>query len=333
MKDSRRNKEELSPFVRKFIKRVLNTVQKFDLWEKGDSFLVCVSGGPDSLCLLDILFLLSKKYHFTLHIAHVNYHLRGKDSILDEKLVRERAQEYSLPYTILSQKKDTKNPSEEKLRNIRYTFFEKTRKKQNIQHIAIAHNQNDQAETPLMRLLRGSGLSGLSAIKAKNGFIVRPPIEREREDILRYLKERHISFREDKSNAEIKYFRNQIRHILIPFLENHFQPKIRQILAQTALLLGEDYTTLENISTSFTTKKDSVTQTFSRLDILALSPALMTRELRSLLRPLLHGKNPSKALIDELIKALKSKKGKTQTITFQGLKFIRKGDTVRLLNF
>lgn len=324
---------DCSPFVRRFIKRVLNTVKKFDLWQKGNSFIVCVSGGPDSLCLLDVLSLLAEKYHFTLHIAHVNYHLRGNDSNLDEKLVVACAKNASLPYTILSHTKSSKNSSEEKLRIIRYTFFEKLRAKKSAEYIAIAHNEDDQAETLLMRLIRGSGLLGLSAMRPKNGAVIRPLIEMSREDIVHYLKDRNISFREDKSNTDPKYLRNKIRHELIPFLEKNFQPQTKKLLAETATLLGEDYAVLSNIPTTLPVQRGPFAIEFSREILFTLPQALMAQEIRQLLRPFLDGKNPDKNLVGELIKALKSTKNKTQTLTFKRLKFIRKGDRVRLLNF
>ena len=323
----------LSPFVRRFIKRVLNTVKKFDLWHNGDSFIVCVSGGPDSLCLLDILTLLAKKYHFTIYVAHVNYHLRGEDSHLDEEIVKVNAKNYSLPCTVLSQKKDLKNTSEEKLRDIRYIFFEKLRAKNNAHHIVVAHNQDDQAETFLMRLLRGSGLSGLSAMRPKNGYLIRPLIEMSRSDIIRYLKDRAIPFREDTSNTDLHYFRNNVRHKLIPFLEKNFQPQTKKLLAETATLLGEDYTVLSKIPTGLSVHYDPLTREFSRKAVLALPQALMTQEIRHMLKPFLNGKSPSKSLVNELVKALQSNKSKVQMIAFKGLKFIRKGDRVRLLNF
>ncbi|MEI8096807.1 MAG: tRNA lysidine(34) synthetase TilS, partial [Candidatus Moraniibacteriota bacterium] len=319
----------LTPFVRRFIKRVLNTVKKFDLWHKGDSFVVCVSGGPDSLCLLDILSLLSEKYHFTLHIVHVNYHLRGNDSTLDEKLVLTRAKNYSLPSTVLSYKKNLKEASEEKLRTIRYAFFEKIRTKNKADHIVVAHNEDDQAETLLMRLIRGSGLRGLSAMRPKNDCLIRPLIEMSRADIIQYLKDRDITYREDKSNTDTKYLRNKVRHELIPFLEEKFQPQTKKLLAETATLLGEDYALLSNIPSHLPIQHESFAVEFSCKAIISLPQALMAQEIRQLLRPFLDGKNPDKSIILELTKALKSTKSKTQTLTFKGLKFIRKGDRVR----
>jgi tRNA(Ile)-lysidine synthase len=308
-------------------------VQKFALWQRGDTFIVGVSGGADSLCLLDVLFLLSRKYAFTLHIAHVNYHLRGRASDLDEALVKKAAEKYRLPCTVLSRKQQMKDASEEKLRDIRYAFFEKLREKTDAKHIAVAHNRDDQAETLLLRLLRGAGLSGLAAMSPKTDHVVRPLIETGRADILHYLKDRRIAFREDESNADPRYLRNRVRHELIPFLEERFQPQTRKLLAETAIMLGGDYALLEKHPSVFSAKRSSLGTEFSCSGILRLPEALLRRELRTLLRPLLAGKNPEKNLINELIKALKSRKNKAQTIVFKGLKFVRKGDTVRLLRF
>lgn len=321
----------LSPFARRFIKRIQNTVKKFDLWQKGDVFIVGVSGGPDSLCLLDVLFLLSEKYDFSLRIAHVNYHLRGRASDLDAAHAKEAAAEYRLPCAILSRKKNPANASEETLRDIRYAFFEKLRRQYGADSIAIAHNRDDQAETFLLRLLRGAGLSGLSAMRPKSGYIVRPLIETSRADILHYLKERGIAFREDASNADVRYLRNRIRHELIPFLEKNFQPQARRLLAETAGILGSDYAILEKHPAAFSVKRGPAGTEFSRAAILALPEPLLCRELRALLRPLLAGRNPDKNIVHELVKSLRSAKSKTRTVAFGGLKLICKGDTVRLL--
>lgn len=317
-------------FARSFIRRVQNTVKKFELWQPNDVFIVCVSGGPDSLCLLDILTVLQKKYRFTLHIAHVNYHLRGEASDLDEALVKKMAARYNLPFTLFSPKKVPLSASEETLRALRYDFFETLRKKSGAHHIAVAHNQDDQAETLLMRLLRGTGLAGLTAMRAKNNSVIRPLIEMSRADILHYLEERDIAFREDSSNSDPRYFRNRIRHELIPYLQKNFQPQTRKLLAETALLLGNDYASLKDSSVTLFVKQSTGNIRLSRAELLALPETRLSYELRSLIRPLLAGKNPDKNIIHEVIKSLKSTKSKTQTVTFKGLKFVMKGDTVTL---
>ncbi len=324
----RKNSPRLTPFVRAFLKRVQNTVTTESLWGKKEHFIIAVSGGGDSLCLLDVLFLLSKKYDFKLHIAHVNYRLRQEDSALDEALVRERAAFYKLPLTVLHPKKTTSSNLEEKLRDIRYHFLETVRKKEQATLIAVAHHEDDQAETFLLRLLRGSGMTGLSAMRPKHGYIIRPLIKVSRQDILRYLKERGVTYRTDGSNSDAKFLRNRLRHELLPLLEKEYQPKVRKILADTAALLASDYAILETLSSPHTDTKE-----FSAQALLALPEPVLKTRLRFLLKPYYKGKAAPKGLIEEILKLLKSHKGKIQTLSFRGLKIERKGDTVRLLNF
>lgn len=322
-------KERVSPFVRRFLKQVQNTVAQYALWTKKESFIVAVSGGPDSLCLLDVLFLLSQKYDFALHVAHVNYRLRGTDSDLDEECVRKRAEFYRLPLTVLHPKKTTPNNLEEKLRDIRFHFFEKLRTQENATRIALAHHQDDQAETFLLRLLRGAGMSGLSAMRPKNNTLVRPLLHMTRADILQYLKERNISYRADESNADLKFLRNRLRHELIPLLEKKYQPNIKKILADTATLLATDYALLETLAT---TPKNNA-HIFSVKTLLTLPDATLSQTVRLLLKPSYQKKSPPKGVIDEVKKLLQSTKNKHQIMILPGLKIERKGDTVTLLNF
>lgn len=326
------HKARYSKDTRRFLQSVQRTARKFTLWEDGDCFVVGVSGGPDSVCLLDVLMKLASKHRFTLHIAHVNYHLRGQASDADEIFVRSLATHYHLPFTVLSVKKTLHATSEAKMRDIRYAFFEKVRKKIGAQSIVVGHHLDDQAETLLLRLMRGSGLSGLAGMRPKNERLIRPLIEISRKDILTYIKTVGITFHTDESNTDQRYMRNRIRHTLLPFLETEFQPQIRKILAETALLLGVDSTLFEQYShpLPITYNAHLNEWTFSRHTLLALPDPLITHELRRLLRPFLSQKNPTKHLLAEIIQLLKSEKNKAQTLTFQGLKVIRKGDIVRL---
>ena len=317
--------------MRQFLKRVLNTVSRYDLWKAGDRFIIGVSGGADSLCLLDVLFLLSEKYGFSLHIAHVNYGLRGKDSEKDEAVVRSRATLYNLPLTVLRPKVKAKGNLEETLRDTRYAFFETLRKKKDFDLIVVAHNEDDQAETLLLRLLRGSGLSGLSAMEPKTGRIIRPLIEANRLDILRYTKERKLTYRVDKTNTDTHFLRNRIRHELLPLLEKKYQPQIKKLLARTATLLAGDYALLKKKRASDLFQAIPGGFIASGKKLTALPLPLLRQELRVFLSPLLEGKNPSQGLVIEIIKALKSNKNKAQTLSFRGLKLVRKGDTVTLL--
>ncbi len=322
-----------SSCARGYIKRVQNTAHTFSLWEPKQSFIVGVSGGADSSCLVDIFFFLAQKYDFTLHLAHVNYRLRGKASEEDEAAVRKMAEHYDVPLTVLRPPKKSFTKNEEAYRDIRYQFFEKLRAEKNYDHIAVAHNEDDQAETILLRLLRGSGLSGLGAMRPKNGYVIRPLIMTSRQDILAYLKERHLSYRKDHSNDDPRYLRNRIRHELLPLLEKNFQPKIKKLLATTTMLLAADYALLDTLIPHLVFDQTETTPTFSRRDTLTHPEPVIRHAFRALLKPYFQGNNPPKGLIDEILKMLKSSKKKNQTVSFHGLKLERKGDTVTLLNF
>lgn len=313
------------------MKRVQNTVAQHQLWSKKESFIVAVSGGPDSLCLLDVLYLLSQKYDFILEVAHVNYRLRGADSDLDEALVREQAAQYQLSFSVLHPRKTAPSNLEEKLRDIRYQFFEKLRRQKKATLIAVAHHRDDQAETFLLRLLRGSGMTGLSSMRPKNNYVIRPLIDMSREDILRYLKERKIHHRTDTSNHDQKFLRNKIRHSLIPLLEREYQPTIKKILADTATLLGSDYALFERMPALPYQEKNGAL-VFSAKTLLSLPDALLRQGLRTLFTTHYQKKSLPKGLIDEILKLLGSTKNKHQILTFHDLKIERKGDTVRLLH-
>ncbi len=321
-----------TPFVRAFLKRVQNTVAKYRLWNKQTSFVVAVSGGPDSLCLLDALYLLSRKTGSTIHVVHVNYGLRGKDSELDEELVRERAKAYGVDVSVFHPKKTASSNLEEKLRVVRYQFLERVRKEKKSTLIAVAHHQDDQAETFLLRLLRGSGMRGLSSMLPKNGPIVRPLIETSRVDILRYLTERDLTYRTDKSNEQATFLRNRVRHELIPFLEKNYQANIKHILAGTASLLSADYQLFEErFSLPYTVSGNNTL--FSANALNHLDDAILRGQLRLLLGPLYDKKVPPQGILDEFLKLIRSTKSKAQRLTFRGLNIERKGDTVTLLDF
>lgn len=261
----------------------------------------------------------------------MNYSLRGRASDLDEKLVRERANSYGFPYTVLHPKKKITGNLESALRDLRYDFFETVRKRKDFDMIAVAHSEDDQAETFLFRLLRGSGFQGLSAMRPKTGRIIRPFLETSRKDILRYLEERQLPYRVDESNQDPRFTRNRIRHELLPLLEEKFQPKTKKILATTASLLAEDYSLLESLFPAPVAKKTGHSLRFSRSAFLALPLPAKRLHLRALLKPYFQEKPPEKKLIDEIIKALKSTKNKHRILVFRKLKLTIKGDTVTLV--
>lgn len=230
-----------------FTDTVKKTIRKYDLIRPGDNILAGVSGGPDSLTLLYTLNALRKELGFKLRVAHLDHMLR-KDSAADRVFVETLCRKLGIPATSASinVKKLSKNRStEEAARHARLELFFRAAKKNKCNKIALGHNLDDQAETVLMRLLRGSGLSGLSGMLPKreiNGFLlIRPLIETRRRDIENFLKRKGIKPRIDRTNAQDIYFRNNIRNKLLPLLERAYNPNIKTLLSNTAESVGQDY--------------------------------------------------------------------------------------------
>ncbi|MFH0969787.1 MAG: tRNA lysidine(34) synthetase TilS [Patescibacteria group bacterium] len=314
--------------MKNLIKNIQNTASLNDLWQKDSKIIVGVSGGPDSACLLDILAKIKEKYDIELHIAHVNYRLRGKDSEKDEKFVQKLAEKYQLGLSALKVNKLKKNEiTEENLRNIRYDFFEKTRKKLAFDYITVAHNQGDQVETFFLHLLRGAGLQGLSGMKYKSNNIIRPLLGISRKEILEYLKSNRLKYRMDKTNKTDKFFRNKIRNKLIPYLEKNFNPNIKKTILESSLNISDD---LDFIS-SFAEKIFKKTKALKTNEIIKLHPAIQKRiilkaieEKRGSLRDI------EISNVKELLKVLKSTKSKNQAVLFKGLKLTRGGDKLTI---
>jgi tRNA(Ile)-lysidine synthase len=313
--------------MKSLIKKIQNSIFANSLFERGAKIVLGVSGGPDSTCLLHIFHILQKKYNLDLLIAHINYGLRGADSDRDEKFVKKLAQKYKLPLEILNAKIGEKNKSEEKLRDIRYEFFEKVCVEKKFDLVAVAHNSDDQAETVLMRLIRGTGLSGLSAIKPKNGKIIRPLLEISREEIIAYLKENKLSYRIDKTNRESVYLRNKIRNKLIPYLEKNYNPNLKQTLSKSAQTFLEDYAIIEEVAE----KAWLENKTLSVKKILALPVAIQKRILQKALAQKRPGSTHQNFIhSEEILRSLKSTKNKNQVVFGAGLKMTRYGDKITL---
>lgn len=307
------------------IKKLQNTAFRYALFEKESKIIVAVSGGPDSVCLLDILCRLRKKYQFTLVVAHVNYGLRGKESDMDEKFVRELAKKHQLEIHVLRPKISGSANLENRLRDIRYDFFEQLQQKSGFDTIAVAHNANDQVETFFMRLLRGAGLSGLSAMKFKTNRIIRPLLSVWRKEIMEYLQEHNLHYRVDKTNLAPVFLRNKIRHKLIPYVEKHFNPNISRTVFDASVAVAEDYSFLQSLTREYLQENPEL----SVKSLLKLHPSLIRMvilEKISQTRP--HLKEIESSHVEEILKAIRSTKGKSQAVRFKGLKMSRKGDRV-----
>lgn len=202
------------------IEKVSKFIQAEDLVKKSDKILIAVSGGRDSIVLLMLLHNLK----FWVEVAHCNYQLRGKDSAADEKFVEDLCNQLSIPFhnkkfeTINSAKKEGVS-IQMKAREQRYQWFHQLVLQRGLTKIATAHHLDDQLETILINMTRGTGLKGLRGMKIKRDNVIRPLLCVSRDEINEFIYANHIPFREDSSNASGKYFRNKIRHQVVPVLK------------------------------------------------------------------------------------------------------------------
>ena len=226
---------------------MLNKLQTFirknGLLEKGDSVVCAVSGGADSMALLWAMYLLREKLDIRLSAAHFNHRLRGEESHRDEAFVRQFCQDYQIPfYCGSAQVTPGKKGLEAAARDARYAFLQQLPGK-----IATAHTANDNAETLLMHLVRGTGLKGLGGISPIRGNLIRPMLSVTRQDVLAFLDEYSIPYVQDSSNETDQFLRNRIRHSVMPLLEQE-NPSLAENLSATALRLRQDEQALEALT-------------------------------------------------------------------------------------
>lgn len=224
------------------------TIRRWNMLKKNDRVIVACSGGPDSVALLYLLNQIKEKYNLKLFVAHINHKLRGKESDKDEKFVKSLAQQLNLRYyaksfDIKRIAKIEKLSIEECARKVRYDYLNKLASRIKANKIALGHNADDQAETVLMRLIRGAGGLGLSGIPAVSGKMIRPLLDLKREKIEEFLKGNKLLFRIDSSNLRRDYLRNRIRLELLPYLKKNYNPKIIETLNRTSSILSaqKDY--------------------------------------------------------------------------------------------
>ena len=240
-----------------FKEKILETITKYNLIQNGDKIIVGLSGGPDSISLINVLDEIRKdetiRLKFEIIAAHINHNIR-EEAKLDEDYVVKYCKEKNIEVYVLSidinkKAKEEKKGLEETGRNARYEFFEEILIKTKANKIATAHTANDNAETVLMNIIRGSGTSGLKGIRPirKNKFI-RPLIETTREKIEKYCEENKLNPRIDKTNFENDYTRNKTRNILIPTIKEQFNPNIIMTINRLSDIISEENEYLENIT-------------------------------------------------------------------------------------
>lgn len=273
-----------------FVEKVKKTINKYHMLESRDRVIVGVSGGPDSMALLYVLNQIKKRYNVALKVAHLNHGFRGEEAQREAQFVEGIAKKLWLPFelksfNVPSYKKTSSLSSQEAARVIRYQFLEDVREQFKASKIALGHNANDQAETLMMWLLRGSGLRGLSGIPpVREGVIIRPLIETTREEIEAFIKEKGIPYVIDSSNQQDHYLRNRLRHELFPLLRKHYNPQLVKSLVKTASILRAEDEYLERIAKA-SLKKVIVSQEKESVivdskGLLALPLAIQLRCLR-----------------------------------------------------
>ena len=222
--------------------RVAQTIRERRVLSPGERLLVAVSGGPDSTALLSILRDLVPTFAFNLTVAHFDHGWRA-DSGVDAHFVSDLASQWG--YRVIIGQAPVNLPhTEDAARTARYAFLRETAANERCSAIALGHTQDDQVETVLLHLLRGSGAHGLAGMRHRTADLARPLLDITRADIEAYLRDRQLTPRHDPSNDQLEFTRNRVRHVLLPAIDA-FDPAARRLLARTAELLGEDDRALE----------------------------------------------------------------------------------------
>jgi tRNA(Ile)-lysidine synthase len=241
------------------LEKVRTTISTYNLLDGGERVVIGVSGGPDSVALLHLLYSLKEEYRISLHIAHLNHRLRGKASEEEEEFVRGLAKRLGLPFSvkgvdIRERCKDSPFSIEVQARRERYLFFEEVANSIGAEKIALAHQADDVIETVIMDLIRGSGLRGLRGIPpirkdGENVWIIRPLIRIHREEIEGYLKFKKLRYFIDRSNIEPINLRNRIRLTLIPKLEE-YNPNFRRTFLRSIDIWRRDENYLRKLASN-----------------------------------------------------------------------------------
>jgi tRNA(Ile)-lysidine synthase len=306
------------------IEELKEFIDENKLIDKSDRVLLAVSGGIDSMVMAHLFVELKAD----IGIAHCNFSLRGRESDGDEELVKQFALAHKIPF--YSVKFETKKYASENhvsiqmaARDLRYKWFEEIRVKHNYSLISVAHNLNDNVETFLLNLTRGTGIAGLTGMKPRYNCLIRPLLFASRNNIAGYCKENNINFREDKSNADTKYIRNKIRHSIIPkFLE--INPSFEKTIIETSERLNEINEIITDHINKIRNEISTVngdTIAYKIKSLKGLSPKLTM--LFELFRPYGIGKGQ----LEDLVNLIDGKTG-TQLITFNYRLFKNRNELV-----
>ena len=279
-------------------------IDKYQLLTAGKPVLVGVSGGADSIALLTVLVELG----YSCIVGHCNFHLRGEESMRDECFTETYARKLGLPFVKVDF--NTRDYAAEHhlsvemaARELRYAWFEEMRCVHDAQAIAVAHHRDDNVETVLMNLIRGSGIRGMSGIRPKNGFVVRPLLSVTRQEILQWLAERQLEYVTDSTNLSAAYTRNFIRLRVLPLLET-INPSVRTAINRTAEHLAETESLFAYVMAD---ARKRVFEAENRLSIKAL---MQYPSPKTVLFELLKAFHFTPSSVDEIFLSLNKESGK-----------------------
>lgn len=314
---------------------VLKTIETYNLIEMNDKIVIGVSGGPDSICLLHVLYGLKEKLGIEIVVAHVNHMLRDVAD-LETEYVQSFCKKlgiecYVKKADILEISKTQKKGTEEVGRQVRYDFFDEVAKKTNSNKIATAHNSNDRAETVILNILRGSGLSGLKGIEPiRDNKYIRPLINTDRQDIENYCNDNKLEPKYDKTNNENIYTRNKVRNTVIPYIKKEFNPNIIKTINRLSSLATEENEYLQAITKQefenlLIEKTENIILDLHKFNSLNL--VIKRRLILYTINEVLHTTNGiEKVNIDDIIKLCKNNIGNKYLLPIKEIKiYVKKG--------
>ncbi len=323
---------------------MLNRIKKFieenELLTKGDRVVLGLSGGADSVCLLKVLLALKDEYDLKLWAVHVNHNIRGEEALRDRDFSKafceaEGVEIFVYSYDIPSLSKAEGFTEEETGRNYRYKAFYETAEKVGANRIALAHNKNDNAETMLQRLIRGSGLKGLGGILPKRDKIIRPLLCLSRAEIEVFLGD--TPYITDSTNQSLEYLRNKIRHKLLPSIEEEINPNIVEVLFKTSGIIRKENEFLEEEAKKayerVLIKKDESSVSLSCERLSAENEVLQNRVLRLASLPLTKKMQDIELKHIESLKDLAEGQNGRQISLIEGIKAKKEGDNLVIGKF
>jgi tRNA(Ile)-lysidine synthase len=320
------------------LERVRRTIHEHALVGADARVLVALSGGPDSVALVHVLLELQTAGELTVAgLAHFNHQLRGADADEDEAFCRTMAESLGLPIDVAradvrTAAREARRSVEDVARELRYAFFEEAADRAAADAVAVGHSRDDQAETFLLRLMRGAGARGLAAILPRAGRVIRPLLEIPRAELRAYAADRQLAFRSDASNDDLSIPRNRVRHELIPYLEREFSPGIRAVLAREAAVARDDEDRLQHeaidLARSIVLTTTAGNTELDATALRSLHPALAARVVREALARQAPGRFIGFDHVDRVLACVRG--ADSRAIDLPGQRAVRRGNVIVL---